>query len=66
MLHPSSRELFPFERDVTYLNHGGFGVTPLEVMAARIKKLHAVEAAPGPFFAYDDRPAWRATVAQVA
>ncbi len=27
------RDLWPLAPDVTYLNHGGYGVTPKEIMA---------------------------------
>jgi hypothetical protein len=33
MISSEARDLFPLKEGAIYLNHGGFGVTPREVMA---------------------------------
>ena len=66
MFKPDIGRSFSFGNSITYLNHGGFGVTPREVLAARMAWLRKIEKSPGPFVANGFRPAWNATVACVA
>ncbi|HEY2105714.1 MAG TPA: aminotransferase class V-fold PLP-dependent enzyme [Candidatus Binataceae bacterium] len=66
MISSDARELFPLKETAVYLNHGGFGVAPREVMAARAAILREIEQAPGPFFAHDYRGRWNSTAACVA
>ncbi len=66
MISPEARDLFPLKETAVYLNHGGFGVTPREVMAARAAILGEIEEAPSPFFAHDYRRKWNSTAAYLA
>jgi isopenicillin-N epimerase len=66
MLSLESRDLFPLKEGAVYLNHGGFGVAPREVMAARAAILREIEEAPSPFFTHDYRGKWNSTAACVA
>lgn len=61
---PDCRQLFPFNTDIINLDHGGFGGTSTEILAARAKILEDIEAFPPRAF-FDDgekdyyRHAWR-------
>jgi isopenicillin-N epimerase len=66
MLTPHGKQLFPLDEHAVYLDHGGYGVSPKEVLTARIEALLKIEKAPGPFFAFDCRPAWKDIAASVA
>jgi isopenicillin-N epimerase len=66
MISSEARDLFPLKEGAIYLNHGGFGVTPREVMAARTAILREIEEAPSPFFAHDFREKWNLTAAYLA
>ena len=66
MISPEARDLFPLKETAVYLNHGGFGVTPREVMAARAAIWREIEEAPSPFFAHDYRRKWNSTAAYLA
>ena len=66
MISPGVRDLFPLKQTAVYLNHGGFGVTPREVMAARAAILQKIEEAPSPFFAHQYREKWNSTAAYLA
>src|SRR5882672_1454841 len=66
MLTPHGKQLLSLDDQAIYLDHGGYGVTPKEVLTARIEALRKIEAAPGPFFAFECRPAWKAIAASVA
>jgi isopenicillin-N epimerase len=66
MLSQEARYLFPLKEGAVYLNHGGFGVAPREVMAARAAILREIEEAPSPFFTHDYRGKWNSTAACVA
>jgi isopenicillin-N epimerase len=66
MISSEARDLFPLKEGAIYLNHGGFGVTPREVMAARAAILREIEEAPSPFFAYDYRGKLNSTAACLA
>jgi isopenicillin-N epimerase len=61
-----ARDLFPLREETVYLNHGGFGLTPREVMAARIAILREIEEAPGPFFVDGYQAKWQSAAASVA
>ena len=66
MLHPDTRKLFPLKQRLVYLDHGGYGVTPIKVMRVREKLLRDIETAPRTFFTYEYKPAWQAMQALVA
>ena len=66
MISPGVRDLFPLKQTAVYLNHGGFGVAPREVMAARAAILQKIEEAPSPFFAHEYREKWNSTAAYLA
>ena len=66
MLTPDCRELFGLRDGITYLDHGGFGVCPREVVSSRARMLQSIEEAPGAFFAFDYREAWRNVATQIA
>ncbi|PPD42648.1 MAG: aminotransferase [Methylocystis sp.] len=66
MLNDAAKTLFPLDPEVAYLDHGGFGVTPHSVAAARARAQARVEAAPRAFFDAEFRPAWMAAAARVA
>ena len=66
MLEPNSRQLFPFDAETTYLNHGGFGVTPNDVMDARIRHLKKIEQNPASYVVCECREKWFETARLVA
>jgi isopenicillin-N epimerase len=66
MISSEARDLFPLKEGAVYLNHGGFGVAPREVMAARTAILREIEEAPSPFFTHDYRGKWNSTAVCVA
>ncbi len=66
MLTSSSAQLFYFDEDTTYLDHGGYGATPREVMSAYIEECQKVEEAPRPFFEFDFYNTWQQHAAMVA
>jgi isopenicillin-N epimerase len=66
MISPEARDLFPLREGTAYLNHGGFGVAPREVLAARAAILREIEEAPSPFFTHDYRGKWNSTAGCVA
>ncbi len=66
MISLEARDLFPLREGTAYLNHGGFGVAPREVMAARAAILREIEEAPSPFFTHDYRGKWNSTAGCVA
>jgi isopenicillin-N epimerase len=70
MLNPDSRSLFPLAEGITYLNHGGFGVAPKEVLNVRKKIQDEIEKSPLYFFDknYTDNyyAEWSKTAARVA
>jgi isopenicillin-N epimerase len=66
MLSPDIGKSFSFGDSIIYLNHGGFGVTPREVLANRIEWLRKIEEGPGAFVAFALHPAWNETAACVA
>ena len=59
-------DAFAFAAGSTYLDHGGFGVTPTEVLRHGFAMREAVEAAPRPFFDEQCRPRWREIAGRVA
>jgi isopenicillin-N epimerase len=66
MISPEARDLFPLKENAVYLNHGGFGVTPRGVMAARAAIAQEIEQAPSPFFVHEYRAKWNSIAACVA
>ena len=65
---PISRKKYPLAKSITYLNHGGYGVSSNKVMQARFDALLRVESSPNDFFAnkvknYDE---WRKAADLVA
>jgi isopenicillin-N epimerase len=66
MISLEARDLFPLREGTAYLNHGGFGVAPREVLAARAAILREIEEAPSPFFTHDYRGKWNSTAGCVA
>ncbi len=66
MITPDIGKSFSFGDSIIYLNHGGFGVAPREVLASRIQWLRKIEKSPGAFVAYAFRPAWNETAARIA
>ena len=66
MALPGGKAAFAFEAGTTYLDHGGFGVAPREVLRVAFEMREAVEAAPRPFFDQDCRPRWRDVAGRVA
>ena len=57
---------FYFNGDTVYLDHGGFGVAPREVLDFGVKARQMVEGAPRCFFDSDYRPRWREAAGKVA
>ena len=66
MISAEARDLFPIKEEAVYLNHGGFGVTPREVIERRAAVLREIEEAPGPFFVHGYREKWCSVAAYVA
>ena len=66
MALPGGEAAFSFAAGTTYLDHGGFGVAPTEVLRFGFRMREAVEAAPRPFFDRECRPRWREIAGQVA
>ncbi|WP_051340992.1 aminotransferase class V-fold PLP-dependent enzyme [Azospirillum halopraeferens] len=62
----SARALWRLDSGAAYLNHGGFGATPGEVLDARAALADRIEAAPGPFFTHDYPALLRAAADAVA
>ena len=66
MALPGGKAAFAFAAGTTYLDHGGFGVAPREVLRVAFEMREAVEAAPRPFFDQECRPRWRDVAGRVA
>ena len=66
MALPGGKAAFAFAAGTTYLDHGGFGVAPREVLRVALEMREAVEAAPRPFFDQECRPRWRDVAGRVA
>ncbi len=62
----AARDLWPLAPDVTYLNHGGYGVTPKEIMAVANDWRARIEANPTQFLSRDYSKAIRAAAASLA
>lgn len=60
------RPLWRLAEDIAYLNHGGFGATPIAVLEAQAALRDRIEAAPGPFFAHEFPGLIRAAAGRVA
>jgi isopenicillin-N epimerase len=66
MITPDARALFPIDSAVAYLDHGGFGVVPLEVANAQRECRERIERNPKAFFAYRWPEEWNAAIEAVA
>jgi isopenicillin-N epimerase len=66
MALPGGETAFAFAAGTTYLDHGGFGVTPTEVLRFSFRMRESVEAAPRPFFDRECRPRWREVAGRTA
>jgi len=63
---PGLRDLFQMEPDTLHLNHGSYGATPKEVLAAQRAWQDRMEAEPTRFFEFEFRPALRAAAERLA
>lgn len=61
-----ARSLWPLDPAVIYLNHGGFGVTPHEVLAVQAGWRERIERNPTRFFTVEMPPALREAAAVLA
>lgn len=66
MLTADSRSLFLFEPGLTYLNHGGFGATPKEVLDAKQRILLEIEKNPAAMFQHNLRNLWHGIAEKIA
>lgn len=66
MLTADSRSLFLFEHGLIYLNHGGFGATPKEVLEAKQRILAEIEKNPAGVFQHNLRNLWHEMVEKIA
>jgi isopenicillin-N epimerase len=66
MLTADSRNLFLFEPELIYLNHGAFGVTPKEVLDAKQGILAAIEKNPAALFQHNLRALWHDIAKKIA
>jgi isopenicillin-N epimerase len=66
MLTADSRSLFLFEPGLIYLNHGGFGATPKEVLGAKQRILTEIEKNPAGMFQHNLRNLWHEMVEKIA
>jgi isopenicillin-N epimerase len=60
------RDRFLLQSDATYLNHGGFGATPIEVLAAQSEWRARMEAQPARFMSTELPPALAAAATELA
>ncbi|HXP32068.1 MAG TPA: aminotransferase class V-fold PLP-dependent enzyme [Stellaceae bacterium] len=60
------RAEWPLDPDIAYLNHGGYGVTPIPVLAAQEEWRQRIERNPTGFMARELPAALRQTAAEVA
>ena len=60
-----ARALFALDPAITFLNHGSFGATPLDVLAAQDRFRAELERDPDGFFRYRLRPALREAAAKL-
>ncbi len=66
MLTADSLELFPLSARVTYLNHGGFGVTPRTVLDEKKRILDRIEENPAGFLSRRIKLHWQQVADMVA
>src|ERR1700722_1025980 len=66
MLTADSRSLFLLEPGLVYLNHGGFGATPKDVLDEKRRILVEVERNPVEIFQHNLRARWHAVVEKIA
>jgi len=62
----ASRAEWPLDPTVTYLNHGGYGVTPQAVLDEQTRWRQQIERDPNRFFTFEIEAALRAAAAPVA
>jgi isopenicillin-N epimerase len=62
----ATRADWPLDPAVTYLNHGGYGVTPNAVLAAQAELRRRIEANPMKFMTRELPAAWREAAAALA
>ncbi|HXQ52915.1 MAG TPA: aminotransferase class V-fold PLP-dependent enzyme [Stellaceae bacterium] len=65
-IHNLAAGEWPLDPAVTYLNHGGFGVTPNRVLAAQLEWRDRIERNPTLFLAREQPQALRRAAAEVA
>lgn len=58
MITPNTRDLYPIEQGLVYLDNGGFGLAPLEVTEKQREILADIERSPKRFFAYHCDEEW--------
>ncbi len=56
-IHDLAAGEWPLDPAVTYLNHGGFGATPLSVLAAQLEWRDRIERNPTAFLSRELGPA---------
>jgi len=66
MLTANSRSLFLLQPGLIYLNHGGFGATPKDVVNEKIRILSAIEENPVGTFAHKITVEWHNIVDEIA
>jgi isopenicillin-N epimerase len=66
MLSADSRGFFLFEPGLTYLNHGGFGATPKDVLNVKLRLLADIEKNPAAVFQHDIRALWHGIAETIA
>jgi len=66
MLTANSRSLFLLEPGLVYLNHGGFGATPKNVLDEKIRILADIEKNPVDLLAHNLRSQWHAVAEKIA
>jgi isopenicillin-N epimerase len=66
MLTADSRNLFLLEPGLAYLNHGGFGATPKDVLDEKTRILSEIEKNPMEVFQHNIRSRWHAVAEKIA
>ena len=66
MLTADSRSLFLLEPGLVYLNHGGFGATPKDVLDEKRRILVEIERNPVEIFQHSIRARWHAVAEKIA
>lgn len=66
MLTANSRDLFLLQPGLAYLNHGGFGAAPKDVLNEKKRILDEIEKNPVDLLAHNIRPQWHAVAGKIA